>query len=245
MAATAATGRGALNTADTLARETLHADPGFLPAHQFLFTFALLRNDFDGARSAVAVFPDELRDMHLAKLDTLGCADGPEPGRNDPCWCGSGRKYKVCHRGKPRLTGHQRNQLLVYKCTQFCALTPFKFTEQALEGLHLSFAPQSMHIELLEDPFVRDTVAIEGGLLRATLDAAGFIMPADDRLLAEEWLARGRSLFEVMDVEPERASTCAMSATASKQPSSNTAPACRSIRATSYAPASSPRTTET
>ena len=19
------------------------------------------------------------------------------PGRNDPCWCGSGRKYKVCH----------------------------------------------------------------------------------------------------------------------------------------------------
>ena len=22
---------------------------------------------------------------------------GPEPGRNDPCWCGSGRKYKKCH----------------------------------------------------------------------------------------------------------------------------------------------------
>jgi len=19
------------------------------------------------------------------------------PGRNDPCWCGSGRKYKKCH----------------------------------------------------------------------------------------------------------------------------------------------------
>ena len=22
---------------------------------------------------------------------------GPEPGRNDPCWCGSGKKYKKCH----------------------------------------------------------------------------------------------------------------------------------------------------
>jgi hypothetical protein len=22
-----------------------------------------------------------------------------EPGRNDPCWCGSGKKYKKCHRG--------------------------------------------------------------------------------------------------------------------------------------------------
>ena len=21
----------------------------------------------------------------------------PEPGRNDPCWCGSGKKYKKCH----------------------------------------------------------------------------------------------------------------------------------------------------
>jgi preprotein translocase subunit SecA len=22
---------------------------------------------------------------------------GEEPGRNDPCWCGSGKKYKKCH----------------------------------------------------------------------------------------------------------------------------------------------------
>ncbi|WP_295250562.1 SEC-C metal-binding domain-containing protein, partial [Ruminococcus sp.] len=20
-----------------------------------------------------------------------------KPGRNDPCWCGSGKKYKKCH----------------------------------------------------------------------------------------------------------------------------------------------------
>jgi len=23
----------------------------------------------------------------------------PEPGRNDPCFCGSGKKYKKCHGG--------------------------------------------------------------------------------------------------------------------------------------------------
>jgi uncharacterized protein YecA (UPF0149 family) len=22
---------------------------------------------------------------------------GAEPGRNEPCWCGSGEKYKRCH----------------------------------------------------------------------------------------------------------------------------------------------------
>ncbi len=24
-------------------------------------------------------------------------ADNPQPGRNEPCWCGSGKKYKKCH----------------------------------------------------------------------------------------------------------------------------------------------------
>ncbi|MCC7258922.1 MAG: SEC-C domain-containing protein [Gammaproteobacteria bacterium] len=23
--------------------------------------------------------------------------ESPKPGRNDPCFCGSGRKYKKCH----------------------------------------------------------------------------------------------------------------------------------------------------
>jgi len=25
------------------------------------------------------------------------CAPAVAPGRNDPCWCGSGKKYKKCH----------------------------------------------------------------------------------------------------------------------------------------------------
>ena len=25
-------------------------------------------------------------------------AGAPMPGANDPCWCGSGKKYKNCHR---------------------------------------------------------------------------------------------------------------------------------------------------
>jgi hypothetical protein len=29
---------------------------------------------------------------------------GPKLGRNDPCWCGSGKKYKKCHLGKDSLT---------------------------------------------------------------------------------------------------------------------------------------------
>jgi uncharacterized protein YecA (UPF0149 family) len=28
---------------------------------------------------------------------------GREPGRNEPCWCGSGQKYKRCHLDADRL----------------------------------------------------------------------------------------------------------------------------------------------
>ena len=28
----------------------------------------------------------------------------PMVGRNDPCWCGSGKKYKKCHLGKDSAT---------------------------------------------------------------------------------------------------------------------------------------------
>jgi hypothetical protein len=41
-----------------------------------------------------------------------------KPGRNDPCVCGSGKKYKHCHYGKPfmpelEMTVHQRNRVLL------------------------------------------------------------------------------------------------------------------------------------
>lgn len=33
------------------------------------------------------------------------------PGRNDPCWCGSGKKYKRCHEGRGRLPPLETGQL--------------------------------------------------------------------------------------------------------------------------------------
>jgi hypothetical protein len=29
------------------------------------------------------------------------------PGRNDPCWCGSGKKYKKCHLDADRQPGRE------------------------------------------------------------------------------------------------------------------------------------------
>jgi preprotein translocase subunit SecA len=32
-----------------------------------------------------------------ARPQAVGTSDGVKPGRNQPCWCGSGKKYKLCH----------------------------------------------------------------------------------------------------------------------------------------------------
>jgi preprotein translocase subunit SecA len=46
--------------------------------------------------------PEPMRQMHLNRGDGAQEKVQPtkaqaEPGRNDPCWCGSGKKYKKCH----------------------------------------------------------------------------------------------------------------------------------------------------
>lgn len=40
--------------------------------------------------------PEELEDGAVFE-PALPPAPGKRPGRNDPCWCGSGKKYKNCH----------------------------------------------------------------------------------------------------------------------------------------------------
>lgn len=50
-----------------------------------------------------ASLPDMLHDLHLHRIDALTPREplrrAPAPGRNDPCHCGSGRKFKTCHGG--------------------------------------------------------------------------------------------------------------------------------------------------
>lgn len=36
---------------------------------------------------------------------------GDKPGRNDPCWCGSGRKYKKCHMAADREKEREKREL--------------------------------------------------------------------------------------------------------------------------------------
>ncbi len=55
--------------------------------------------DMDDAIEELVVCVADLADLTEAeryRVDTI-VRDGPKVGRNDPCPCGSGRKYKTCH----------------------------------------------------------------------------------------------------------------------------------------------------
>ena len=39
----------------------------------------------------------------------------PDIGRNEPCWCGSGRKYKKCHLGQRAAAAGRSGRLVVHE----------------------------------------------------------------------------------------------------------------------------------
>ena len=38
-----------------------------------------------------------LKNLFIPRPSAAGPQGGKLPGRNEPCWCGSGKKYKQCH----------------------------------------------------------------------------------------------------------------------------------------------------
>jgi preprotein translocase subunit SecA len=64
------------------------------------------------------IHPSAAAASRQANAETPGATDQPPtpvrvtktPGRNDPCWCGSGKKYKSCHMKSDRMGGNGGSQ---------------------------------------------------------------------------------------------------------------------------------------
>ena len=135
---------------------------------------------------------------------------GPRPGlgRNQRCWCGSGRKYKVCHLRREQLPLDERATWLYHKAALGLAEGPFGHLLMA------TVETRTRHWELSEalqqgfdDPLPGDLVLFEGGAFAEFLDVRGSLLPEDERLLAQQWLLSERSVHEVLSVAPGRGFT--------------------------------------
>ncbi|HWT49063.1 MAG TPA: SEC-C domain-containing protein, partial [Mycobacterium sp.] len=120
-------------------------------------------------------------------------------GRNQPCWCGSGRKYKKCHLGHEQLPLAERVDWLYAKAGQHALVTGWNdlLIEVGYERCRYADDDPDALDAALDDPLVLDAVLFEGGAFAEFLEMRGALLPDDERLLAEQWLLVDRSVFEV------------------------------------------------
>jgi len=125
----------------------------------------------------------------------------PGLGRNQPCWCGSGLKYKKCHLRNEQLPLEERAAWLYQKAGGYVldgAWAELLFEVAAVRGHHAD-SPDAER-EALHDPLVADAVLFEGGAFAEFLATRGVLLPDDERLLAEQWQLIDRSVYEVTEI---------------------------------------------
>lgn len=128
----------------------------------------------------------------------------PAVGRNGPCPCGSGRKYKTCHLGRMDVTAAQRVMWLLFKLTAFVT-RPNRIAE--LYGLASSAMLPDFEVDdlvsMVGDEFLLDLRVFEGGGVTDYLDERGVLLPEDERDLLELWEMARLGLWEVLSVDEE------------------------------------------
>lgn len=177
-------------------------DPAWPPALESLAGVAFDRGDTEralGLLDRAGIGPDDGMYQLLLSYRT------PEvisPRRNDPCWCGSGRKLKQCHRQADRLPLARRAPWLYHKASAFLQDGPWRaeLLELARERTRYSDDLSDLYAALT-DQVVLSAMLVEGGVFHDFIEARGPLLPADELALVRRWATTRRGLFEVEEIE--------------------------------------------
>ena len=187
-------------SAERLFRSALAADAKHSLAHVEVARYEADRGNYAVAlghlRTARVPWDDADRDW----LEGVLKPKAPKAGRNEPCPCGSGRKYKACH----------LNADLEQRSVEPAAALQHK-VETWLSQPNMQRAGDDLLEEIgtgsevslyAVDPVVADVVLYDRGGLSQFLAVRGALLPDAERALCETWLLTRRSLFEVAAVKP-------------------------------------------
>ncbi|MGC8510430.1 MAG: YecA family protein [Acidimicrobiales bacterium] len=183
-------------------RSAVAADAGFEPALKDLAWCACDRSDAELAQSLLGRITMFDVDEERAFMETAVALLSPAVGRNDPCPCGSGRKYKMCCSAKPRLALERRVGWIQHKLLAF-ALRPQRIGAifELLEAARtVSEIDEDQLHHLL--PLLGEIAALGDDAITDFLNERGPLLPADEVAVIETWRGRGPSLYQVSDVEP-------------------------------------------
>ena len=202
--------------AESALRRAVHEDGRFEPALDRLAWYHADRGQlaealalwhrlgFDAEDSPDVALLEELKDLGGG----AGQRGSGKPGRNEPCWCGSGRKYKLCHAGLAGAVSLPLPDRVGWIWRKAMAFLERRGSGVAPSFVHLAFCfaggtqDEAAVGEALHDPLVWDAGLVEGGWFETFLEERGPLLPDDERLLASSWTLVERTLYEVVEVQP-------------------------------------------
>ncbi|MEJ3654559.1 SEC-C domain-containing protein [Actinomycetes bacterium KLBMP 9759] len=192
MAAVAAEREGRVLDAEPLLRAAERADSADQLVTDRLAWYASDRGDAAEALRRWTVLLDEPdRDPDVeAVRPHANPAAASQPGRNEPCWCGSGRKFKRCHSGKPMLAPLSQRARWLYR--------------KAAAYLQRRGGAATAAVGWSTDALAVDTLMREEGWFTPFLADRGPLLPADEAELAATWTDIDRTVFEVLDPQTLR-----------------------------------------
>ena len=184
--------------------KAMGADPNWPPLLCSLAAIASDRGDAERGLMLLARAGRGPRDGLFQLLTAFRGSNVPHAGRNDPCWCESGRKLKHCHRKAQGLPLHKRATWLFHKASMFAQDGPWReeFIELATARSAYSGSEHGVY-DALSDPLVVSAMLFEGTLFVEFVAARGALLPPDELQLALDWVTGYRSLWEVQEVRPE------------------------------------------
>jgi len=145
------------------------------------------------------------RSNELLNVEEAAAFGTKTMGRNEPCWCGSGRKYKQCHLGSTELP--PLPERVGWLCRKAVDFVERRGGDVMHELIDLAAAravdpedPDHMR-RSFDDPLTMDLLLCEQGWFDCFLEERGALLPEDELLLARAWSLVERTVYEVTDVE--------------------------------------------
>ena len=126
----------------------------------------------------------------------------PMAGRNEPCPCGSGRKYKQCHLGNELHPIADRAGWLYVKLLRFLHVHSPNLPTEIADAIVESVTDDDLRAMMHESFLPVDLALFEGGVAAWFLDAKGSLLPTDEVELLGSWIAASRSVYEVASARP-------------------------------------------
>lgn len=202
-------GAGEVERAEGCLRVALAADPGH---EQALTDAAWYASDRGDAVMALRYLgrleedPGEERTALLARY-ARGVAAVPSAGRNDPCPCGSGRKYKRCCLQAPAAAANpplpERIAWLWEKLRWWLERSGRGFELYAAAVVLQGGPPDGDDLGLVVNmDLAASLVLFADGAVHQFLEQRSRLLPDDEANLVAQWALSERSLYEVVEVHP-------------------------------------------